>query len=191
MPQRVVVENVPSTAWRNGGGRTRELLRWPATDAWSARISLADIDADGPFSTFAGVERWFVVVEGAGVALHFADGRREVRPGDAALGFDGGKAPGCTLLDGPTRDLNLMLRGASGAMSAVAPGVEWTVGFELRALFTLGAGRWSGDGLTLDVLAATLLWSAVPPSAGWRFEPAVGSPARAWWIGAGAPTVAR
>ena len=191
MLQRVAVENVPSTAWRNGFGRTRELLCWPSADAWTVRISLADIDADGPFSAFAGVERWFVVVEGAGVSLRFADGRREVRAGDAPLRFDGSAAPGCRLLDGPTRDLNLMLRGSAGGMTAVAPGVEWTARFGLRALFTRDAGRWSGDGLALDLPAATLLWSAAPPGGAWRFVPAGAAPARAWWLGANAHTVAR
>lgn len=191
MLQRVAVENVPSTAWRNGFGRTRELLCWPAADAWTVRISLADIDTDGPFSAFAGVERWFVVVEGAGVSLRFADGRREVRAGDAPLRFDGSAAPGCRLLDGPTRDLNLMLRGSRGVMQPVAAGVEWTAEFDLRALFTRVAGRWSGDGLTLDVPAATLLWSAARQTAGWRFEPVDGSTHGAWWLGANPHTVAR
>ncbi len=199
MPQRVAADAVSPQAWRNGGGSTRELLCWPSADTWTVRISLADIDADGPFSAFAGVERWFVVVEGAGVALRFAEGRREVRAGDAPLRFDGSAAPGCSLLDGPTRDLNLMLRASRGVMQPVAPGVEWAAEFDLRALFTRVAGRWSGDGLSLNVPAATLLWSAAPPITGWRFEPADApaapvpgsSQARAWWLGASPNTVAR
>ena len=200
MPQRVAVHDVPPQAWRNGLGRTRELLCWPTGEEWKVRISLADIDADGPFSSFAGVDRWFVVVRGAGVALEFAQGRREARAGDAPLRFDGAAAPGCRLLDGPTRDLNLMLRGSRGVMQPVAPGVEWTAAFDLRALFTRVAGRWSGDGHSLEVPAATLLWSAAARGAGWRFDPtelraegssADGLAAPAWWLGAGAHTVAR
>ena len=51
--------------WRNGGGVTRELLRLAARPATgSVRVSVADIEADGPFSPFPGVERWFAVLRG-------------------------------------------------------------------------------------------------------------------------------
>jgi environmental stress-induced protein Ves len=118
----VEADAVPPQPWKNGGGRTRELLRWPSEGDWRLRLSLADIEADGPFSAFPGVRRWFVVLEGAGVALDLADGRRVLRPGDAPIGFDGAAAPGCTLLDGPTRDLNLMLAGLDGALIAARTG---------------------------------------------------------------------
>ena len=52
--------------WRNGGGVTRELLAG-RTEDWSVRLSVADIERDGPFSAFAGVDRWFAVLSGAGV----------------------------------------------------------------------------------------------------------------------------
>ena len=129
-------------AWRNGGGRTRELLAWPAGADWTLRVSLADIDADGPFSAFAGVQRWFAVVQGAGVRLQFHDGERRLLPGDAPLCFDGAAAPGCTLVAGPTRDLNLMVRGGTGAMRTVSAGQWWHEALTQRGLFTLVAGRW-------------------------------------------------
>jgi hypothetical protein len=100
--------------WKNGGGVTRELLRLPAAasgaDDWTLRISVADIAADGPFSPFPGVTRWFAVLEGAGVRLVFPDRVLNVHRSAAPLRFDGADAPGCTLLDGPTRDLNVMVR---------------------------------------------------------------------------------
>ncbi len=93
------------------------MLSWPDGANWRVRISLADITRDGPFSAYPGVERWFAVVRGAGVELQFADGPRGVRAADAPLRFDGAAAPGCRLLAGTTRDLNLMLqRGARGVM---------------------------------------------------------------------------
>ena len=100
---RVDAESVAPRAWRNGGGRTRELLAWPAAGDWCLRISRADIESDGPFSAFPRVERWFAVLSGAGVVLTFADGERELAPGAAPLRFDGAVAPVCRLLDGPTR----------------------------------------------------------------------------------------
>ena len=67
------------------------------------RIAVADIAADGPFSSYEGVERWIVVISGTGIALTFSDGERELMLGDDPLCFDGAAAPGCRLLDGPTR----------------------------------------------------------------------------------------
>src|SRR5690554_3842924 len=97
--------------WRNGGGQTRELLTWPEGNDWQLRISVADIETDGPFSAFDGVQRWFTVLHGPGVELKFTDAKHVLRCGDDPLKFDGGEFPYCQLLDGPTRDLNLMARG--------------------------------------------------------------------------------
>ena len=110
--------NAAPQPWRNGSGVTRELLCLPADagDDWTLRISVADIEADGPFSLFPGVTRWFAAIAGTGVRLSFrhpGTSLRDVRPGDAPLCFDGADAPGCTLLDGATRDLNVMVRTAS------------------------------------------------------------------------------
>lgn len=115
-------DGVPPQPWKNGGGVTRELLRWPAEGDWRLRLSLADIHRDGPFSDFPGITRWFVVLDGAGVALDFGGDEHALRPGDAPLRFDGAAAPGCRLLDGATRDLNLMLRGLDGELRAAAAG---------------------------------------------------------------------
>ena len=117
--QCIAVNDVVPQAWRNGGGQTRELLAWPNAADWTLRISLADVEADGPFSPFPGVQRWFAVVQGAGVQLQFADATRVIGLADEPLCFDGALAPGCAMLQGPTRDLNLMLRGAAGHMQRV------------------------------------------------------------------------
>jgi environmental stress-induced protein Ves len=157
-------------AWRNGGGRTRELLAWPAGPEWRLRISLADIDADGPFSAFAGVQRWFAVIEGAGVrlALPGVEGTRErlLTTADDAICFDGAAAPGCQLIDGPTRDLNLMLRaGTEGEMRRALSGVPWHTRWAWRACFTSGPARWQGaDGPAVELEADTLLCDLGPGS---------------------------
>lgn len=153
---------VPPQPWKNGGGVTRELLRWPAEGVgggdWRLRLSVADIAADGPFSAFPGVTRWFAVLAGEGVVLTLPDGEHTLRPGDAPLCFDGAAAPGCRLLDGPTVDLNLMLQGLDGALMvarAGGPPPAWPqLGF-----FDTGARR--------------LHWPAAGPA-----------PADGFWIGA-------
>ena len=116
-------DDVPPVAWKNGGGVTRDLWCEPAGADWRWRISLADIDRDGPFSAFPGVERWFAVVEGAGVRLSFADHEQRIGPHDHPVRFDGADAPGCQLINGRTRDLNLMLRG--GARGVMVRGEAW------------------------------------------------------------------
>ena len=136
----VHAETVPPTPWRNGGGSTRELLAWPAGSEWQLRISLADIERDGPFSVFSGVQRYFAVVAGAGVQLHFGPSVRRVTPNSKPLRFDGADAPICALIDGPTRDLNLMHRGGDATMQNVLPGVAWDEDCAERGLFTVGGG---------------------------------------------------
>ena len=153
------VADVPPQAWRNGGGQTRELLGWPAGADWRLRISLADIESDGPFSAFPGVQRWFAVIEGAGVVLALAAGERRLTAASDPLCFDGADAPGCRLIDGPTRDLNLMLRGgARGRMIRVVNDSDWHEPWPWRACFTSGAARWSGGaGRGVDLGPNTLL----------------------------------
>ena len=182
--QLIQAAQIQPQPWRNGGGRTRELLAWPSVHDWALRISLADIDADGPFSAFTGVERWFTVIEGAGVTLAFGDIEQRLTPGDTPLCFDGAAAPGCRLLNGATRDLNLMSRRGRGIMRAVATGVEWNEGFAMRGLFAAVAGRWSSAGAQCTVPAMTLLWATTSAEANWRFEsdnPQATIPG--WWLG--------
>jgi len=165
--------------WRNGGGLTRELLAWPSRDDWALRISVADIRADGPFSAFPGVDRWFAVLEGHGVRL---DGR-DVRITDAPLAFRGETAPPCELLDGPTRDLNLMIRreAGRGAMQRAQIGEEHAPRARLRALFTTDALMLHTDGCdALHVPAFALAWDAGSAHGVWRI--AADAPVRAWWI---------
>lgn len=115
----VALDEVTPTPWRNGGGMTRELLAWPAPDRWNLRISVAEVDCDGPFSPFPGAERWFAVLSGAGVRLTIGGQPQELTARSQPLRFDGGADTSCRLLAGATQDFNLMLRGASGSMRRV------------------------------------------------------------------------
>jgi uncharacterized protein len=115
MSWRVVrLADVQATPWRNGAGVTRELAAWPTPADWHWRMSVADIDSSGPFSRFDGVQRWFAVLDGAGVELTVNGKRHRLTAGDAPLCFDGAAATDCQLLDGKTLDFNLMLRQGQG-----------------------------------------------------------------------------
>ncbi len=110
----------PTQAWKNGGGLTREILKVPADAAdFDWRLSLATIEAPGPFSNFAGYDRTLVLVEGAGVHLDFgARGSRVLRaPGELAR-FDGAWPTSCTLISGRSTDLNLMVARARARAQA-------------------------------------------------------------------------
>src|SRR6476661_8877794 len=127
------LSDAPATPWRNGGGLTRELAAWPEGPDWTWRISVADVAADGPFSHFPGVQRFFAVLDGNGVRLT-ADGRpHEVTATSAPLAFDGAATVDCQLLAGPTQDLNLMVQRsrASGAMTRLAGVRQWVTAAEV------------------------------------------------------------
>ena len=97
--------------WQNGRGRTQQILRVPDVEQWQLRLSIAQIEEDAPFSTFAGVERELILLHGEGLRLCFADGRSQVlQPPHARVRFAGEAAVEAQLLDGPTTDFNVMWR---------------------------------------------------------------------------------
>ncbi len=106
-------------AWKNGGGITRELLAWPSADDWHIRLSVADITANGPFSTFVEVQRWFAVLQGDGVCLTVEGTPTHLHTNSPAFCFSGGASTTCKLLGGHTRDFNLMLRGVTGQLQRI------------------------------------------------------------------------
>ena len=100
--------------WKNGGGETTELLAHPAgagLDAFDWRISMARVAADGPFSTFPGIDRTLTVLDGAGLDLAIGEGA-PVRLGPASppLRFPADAPCLGRLVAGPVTDLNVMTR---------------------------------------------------------------------------------
>lgn len=181
----VELASVVPQPWRNGGGVTRELLAWPpgSGDDWQLRVSVADIGRDGPFSAYPGVQRGFAVLEGAGVVLRFGTHERRLTPASEPIVFDGADAPGCRLVGGPTRDLNLMVRGGAGqaSMRAAAGREELPAACRWCGLFTATPLVLDAGGATLALPALSLAWHEAPASP-WRLAPAVGSPLRAWML---------
>ena len=186
-PQLIRTESVAAQPWRNGGGVTRELVAWPSAREWRVRISVADVDRDGPFSSFAGVRRWFAVLQGAGVALTVDGVKHRCTTDDDALAFTADATTTCRLIDGPTRDLNLMLRGTAGAMLRVLDGHAWRPQSRQCALFAQVAGHCRYDGQALDVPAHALLWFERAPDAlvFGSGGAALADPA-GWWLAADA-----
>jgi uncharacterized protein len=166
--------------WRNGGGLTRELLVWPSPQRWQLRISVARIDGDGPFSPFAGVQRWFAVLHGAGVRLDLPRGVVTQTTGDDPLAFDGEAAPMCTLLEGPTEDLNLMAPRDAGQarMQRALPGSGIDRATRWRGLFAVERALLDIDDRTEGVAAGTLAWTDDAEAPPWKLHHG----SRAFWL---------
>lgn len=186
-------DDVTPQPWRNGCGRTRELVAWPDAHDWRLRVSVADIESDGPFSSFPGVHRSFAVIEGVGVELDIDGDLHRLTRNDAPFAFDGNAPASCRLIDGPTRDLNLMLRGARGAMLVCRDGEprQPAAATTQCGLFAAVAGRCIADGREIDLPPYSLLWFETAPSAlafvaGQRPAAPVG-----WWLDAEAVETAR
>jgi environmental stress-induced protein Ves len=149
--RRFTLAALTPAPWKNGGGVTREIAVMPegagmAEFDW--RISVADIAADGPFSAFPGIDRQIALLEGAGVRLRADDGGFDHRLDQvgAPFAFAGETGVHASLVDGATRDFNVMTRrgrvhaSVSSARQAVAvPGA-------IQAIVMLViAGTWNGS----------------------------------------------
>jgi environmental stress-induced protein Ves len=132
--------------WRNGAGTTREIARAPAQgEPFAWRLSLASLQASGPFSCYAGYQRCVALVDGRGFILHVADTNRKlVTRGDHVI-FAGAAAACCELLDGPCTDLSLMVHetGTIDSVTRVEVGGEQRLDIQPHAfqvLFVLRGG---------------------------------------------------
>lgn len=98
--------------WNNDGGWTTEIASAPMPDSASGfrwRVSIADIETDGPFSLFPGIERDLLLLSGKGIELDIDDAppvRLDQR--FQRIHFSGEANVQCRLLAGPTRDFNVM-----------------------------------------------------------------------------------
>jgi uncharacterized protein len=170
----------PAQAWKNGGGLTRELLAWPSASDWRIRLSVADVTANGPFSAFEGVQRWFAVLEGDGVCLTVDGAATELHPTSPPFAFAGDASTDCALLGGPTQDFNLMLRGPSGRLQRVRGQAQGSLAISqpqsaihliaAYAIDTSATARFNHDVCLLE--PGTLAWRTVDnnPRSSWSLE---------------------
>ena len=98
--------------WKNGGGRTAEIAAWPVggDEGFAWRVAIAEIERDGPFSTYPGVDRTFVLLDGDGVVLEHDGVEVALSVQHEPYRFPGEAAIECRLVGGPSRAYNLMLR---------------------------------------------------------------------------------
>ncbi|MFF1510086.1 HutD family protein [Streptomyces sp. NPDC058326] len=183
------VETLTAGRWRNGGGATREIVSRPVdARAFGWRASIADIDRDGPFSTFPGVDRTLTLLAGDGVRLRCPGvfDRLLTRAGEQAA-FSGDLALDAELPSGACRVLNIMVghgRWSARVEQVAGPVVppsghagvfhvlrgRWQSGVDGRVL-TSGQGMWwdedepaSGRGVVPLSADALALWADVAPA---------------------------
>lgn len=94
--------------WKNGAGSTRELWRKDDAEGVLARISVAEIIGDQPFSSFPGIDRVILQLDGPAMVLR-VDGQDQ--PIEQPFAFPGEARVTCRLsAPGTAHDLNLMTR---------------------------------------------------------------------------------
>lgn len=146
MIQLLPYEQCPEMLWKNGQGVTREIYRFPATDDYDWRISVATIRSDGPFSRFAGYLRNISVLEGEGMHLTVDGVKSTLIPPFQATDFNGESEVSCTIKGGPLLDFNVIYKAdtTKAAVGWLREG-SWTHQQGTQLLFN------AGDRLELDV----------------------------------------
>ena len=129
--------------WKNGGGTTTEIVIHPEGAGWNDfqwRVGIADIRQSGPFSSFPGIDRSIMLLDGApgaGMTLAFDGTAVELAQGEF-FDFPGDAITHGTLRGSHVRDFNVMSRRSAFShrcdRSSLAPGqvlrlgaCEWCV----------------------------------------------------------------
>lgn len=118
MTKVVRFADCPPVPWKNGAGTTRELWakRDPAGETL-IRISVAEIRGTQGFSSFPGIDRVILQLDGPPMVLT-VDGTRHPLSPRTPLAFAGEAAVDCEADEStPAHDLNLMCRRGSYAPS--------------------------------------------------------------------------
>lgn len=140
-----------TTAWKNGGGVTHEIARAERDGRMIWRLSVAEVETDGPFSRFGGMMRILTVIEGAGLDLVTPQGTLVALPG-VPVRFAGDLPVEGRRIAGPVRDLNVifypqaiaarvdLVRAAEGCRPAAAAGRCFAL-YGLAGEIGIGAGE--------------------------------------------------
>jgi environmental stress-induced protein Ves len=155
------------TPWKNGGGVTREIAASPTgadLAGFDWRVSMATVASGGPFSTFPGVDRLMLVLEGA-LRLDIAGGEPlTLDAASAAAEFPGDAEVTAAAPAAPVIDVNVMVRRGrftaslerrrvAGAGAAVCQDVTLILGRQGGLSAAIGAERYefeADDVLRID-----------------------------------------
>lgn len=161
--------------WKNGLGVTTELLRNPpgpqdGPDRLRWRFSIAEVATSGPFSLFPGCDRQLLVLDGNGFRLRFADGESvTLTSATGFYRFSGDRSASSALLNGPTRDFNIIFdRAAIDCAAKVVELRDEATTEQPRERSSLvfhpltGEGRFRDDEVDIAVPAGWTLFLAQP-----------------------------
>ncbi|HUG22792.1 HutD family protein [Piscinibacter sp.] len=156
--------------WKNGAGTMRDIAVVPPGASMSDfdwRVSVAEVTRDAPFSAFPGVDRWIVLLSGAGLHLRSADGgidRRLDRIGDV-FAFSGDAAIDSTLIADRSEAFNLLVRRGSGRGEVLDVTQAADLGLADAGVLLCCEGDWRVDdtGNELPPMHA-MLWRGAMPS---------------------------
>ena len=152
-PRVIAPAEFRTQPWKNGGGVTHEIVRWPdteggtggdiegGTEVYDVRVSLAEDRAPGPFSRFPGYRRWSFLAAGAPIVLVVAGVPHELVALGDHLEVGGDVAIECALPAGPTRLLNFLVRDGGEARIGRGP-----CPLAIRFAFALAAMPWLPEG---------------------------------------------
>jgi environmental stress-induced protein Ves len=162
--------SLPRVPWKNGGGLTSEIACWPPgadANSFAWRASIATIAADGPFSSYPGVDRVIVLLEGGGVRLNARDEtvRHTLATPHVPFSFAGEAQIDALCLDGESVDFNLMTRRGILQADVQVHREACVVGDACAGMLYAAAGSWRID-----------------PPAG-TSEESLGSGQGVWWSG--------
>ncbi len=105
---------LPAVAWKNGGGSTRTVAVSPegaGFDDFVWRVSIAEVEQSGAFSSFPGIDRTILLLDGAGMVLDGSDGvAHALTTPFEPYAFRGEDVLEARLVDGISRDFNVMVR---------------------------------------------------------------------------------
>ena len=127
---------------------------------WDWRFSIADIECDGPFSSFPGIERECLLLRGEGLRLQIEPGGASaLLPPFGRWRFDGEAATSASLIDGRVEVLNLMwrrdrIRAASWHRPLVGTMVVFVDPDSRWLLHVLAGHAYVGDGEARILLSA-------------------------------------
>lgn len=93
--------------WKNSGGTTREIAQAKGPKGFAWRLSMADVETEGPFSAFPGMRRILTVIDGDGLELHDRD-QAHVVPCCTPFHFAGDTQIRSVLRAGKIRDFNVI-----------------------------------------------------------------------------------
>ncbi len=133
----------PASAWKNSAGVTRTVAIWPphaTLDDFDWRISIAEIASESAFSPFPGVDRTILLLDGCGMILSFEDSAISLTEPFEPHSFPGEATVQCRLVNGASRDFNVMTRRGVAQAEVKIVRSEWR--FDERAVFFCARGSY-------------------------------------------------